>query len=86
MTFNLSSDLTILLPSGISLVSLIASNSHLVVHRPHPIHLLGSTTLVPHPRQRFASICTCSGVNVERKSLNVSVARPCLVPGIYLFE
>ena len=59
---------------------------YMLNQEPHPIHLLGSTTLVPHPRQRFASVCTCSDVNVERKSLNVSVARPCLVPGICLFE
>ena len=48
----MSSAFTIRLHSGSSRCRWIASNSHFVVQTPQPIHLFGSTTEAPHPRQR----------------------------------
>ena len=68
--FILSSDFHILLHSGNSRFKWIASNSHCTVHRPHPIHLFGSTTDAPHPKQRAASVLICSsGTGQEIRSI-----------------
>ena len=63
----------------------MASNSHFVVQSPHPIHLLGSTTVAPHPRHLEASVLSCSSVNISRKSLYVDAASPDFLPGLCLF-
>ena len=62
--------LTIVEHSGRSRSRWMASNAHLVVHRPQPMHLLGSTIEAPQPRQRAVSARTCSSVKVSTYSLN----------------
>ena len=61
--------LTIVEHSGRSRSRWMASNAHLVVHRPQPMHLLGSTIEAPQPRQRAVSARTCSSVKVSTYSL-----------------
>ena len=51
----------------------MASNSHLVVQRPQPMHLFSSTTLAPQPRQRAVSARTCCSVKAATYSLNGSL-------------
>ena len=57
--------------SGRTRLRWMASNSHLVVQMPQPMHLFGSTTLRPQLRQRLASDFICSSVKVTRSSLMV---------------
>ena len=64
MALNLSSVRTMVLHSGRSRERWMASNSHLVVQMPQPMHLFGSTTDAPQPRQRAVSVFTCSSVRV----------------------
>ena len=71
MAFILSSQAYMVLHSGRSRCRWMASKAHLVVQTPQPIHLLGSTTLAPQPRQRAVSALTCSSVKAMRSSRNV---------------
>ena len=80
MAFILSSALYIFDASGRSRLRWMASNSHLVVHRPQPMHWFSSTSVAPQPRQREASLRICSSVKV-RRSLEKVLAFAASWPG-----
>ena len=68
MAFILSSLRTMVLHSGRSRWRRMASKPQRVVQMPQPMHLFGSTTLAPQPRQRAVSALTCSSVKHARPS------------------
>ena len=59
----------------------MASNLHLVVQIPHPIHLFGSTTVTPQPRHLAVSVFTCSSEKIPEGSLKENFSTSALSSG-----
>ena len=58
--------------ASVTLLSLMASNLHMVVQMPQPTQAAWSTTVAPQPRQRSVSFSPCLSVKVPRRSRKVS--------------